>query len=274
MQLLVDVGNSRIKWAFWNGVTLCSWHVASHSGFNFDRFLHRIWRELEAPSKVWVANVAGLEIEEALTSWVGTIWQQTPVFLETQEYAFGVTNGYQEPHKLGLDRWLGLIAGFNEYGQKAPVCIVDCGTSLTVDVINKHGKHLGGLLLPGIHTMRQALSNFTDGCSMKPRLSSPSQMGNSLLATNTEEGMIGGTIFAAVAYVERFLSEIEDEIAEPLKLVITGGEAELILSLVQKPLIYRPNLVLEGIAYYSNHAHQEPFFRKDHDVKKGASTLI
>lgn len=249
MQLLVDVGNSRIKWAYWNGVTFCHEQAANHRGSNFDRFLHQIWRDADKPESVWVANVAGSEIEEALSSWVGTIWEQEPVFLTTQTHAFGVMNGYQNPTQLGLDRWLGIVAAFNQCGKEKPVCIIDCGTSLTLDVVSADGQHLGGLLLPGVHTMRQALSDFTDGCKFQDQSAG---LKTDLLAQNTQEAMIGGTLFAAVAYVDRFLDEMELELKQPLEICMTGGEAELLSNLMDRQVHVRPNLVLEGLAHYAN----------------------
>lgn len=255
MQLLVDVGNSRIKWAYWNGVTFCGEASASHRDQNFDRLLHLIWRELDLPEQVLIANVAGLEIEQALSSWIGTIWELEPIFLKTEPEAFGVINGYQQPKQLGLDRWLAVVAAFNSHGKHKPVCVIDCGTSLTIDVVNKQGQHLGGLLLPGVHTMRQALTNFTDGCKFKEQ---PQQMRAELLAHNTQEAMIGGTLFAAVAYIDRFLLEMSRELGEPLDVIIAGGEAAMLANLIEMPVHIRPNLVLEGLAHYANQAQIKP----------------
>lgn len=256
MQLLVDVGNSRIKWAFFDGRDLHQPQVANHQNVNFDRFLHHIWRDLDTPSKVWITNVAGDEIGEALTSWIRTIWHQHPIFLQSQSHAFGVINGYQHPQALGHDRWLGLIAAFNAFDRQYPVCVIDCGTCLTIDVVDAQGYHLGGLLLPGIHTMRQALSLYTDGCQFSSHISA-NVSSKSLLAKNTQEGMIGGTLFAAVAYVERFIAEIHEEFSDDLKILISGGEAPILMKLVAKDLIFKPHIVLEGMAQYAKDVQKQ-----------------
>jgi type III pantothenate kinase len=251
MQLLVDVGNSRIKWAFYDKGQLVHAQVASHQNVNFDRFLHHIWRELETPDKVWIANVAGKEIQEALSSWITTTWHQEPIFLNTQSQAFGVVNGYKQPLSLGLDRWLGIVAAFNMF-DSLPVCIIDCGTCLTIDVVDNQGYHLGGLLLPGIHTMRYALSTYTDGCQMN---SQTPEVGAKLIAQNTHDAMIGGTMFACVAYIERYIEQIKAKLGHQLKIVMSGGEADSLRKQLCIESEYRPHMVLEGILYYA-HEHE------------------
>lgn len=249
MQLLVDVGNSRIKWCYWNGQTLSAVGSEAHCHVNFDRLLHQIWGEKTAPSKIWISNVAGAEIHAALVCWISTVWRIRPRFLQTESNAFGVSNGYHESKSLGIDRWLNLIATYNNSKTKSPFCVIDCGTCITVDALDADGMHLGGLILPGIQTMRQAVIQSTAECTLED--ASP-MMGSTMLARSTKQGLWGGTLFAAVSYLERLVDEMTLELGHDLKIIVTGGEADLLLSLMGPRFELREHLVFEGIIHYVN----------------------
>jgi pantothenate kinase type III len=77
----------------------------------------------------------------------------------TQKYALGVRNAYPKHNKLGVDRWLAMLAAYHYYN--APVCIVSCGSALTLDIVDSQGQHLGGMIMPGLNLMQQALSRGT-----------------------------------------------------------------------------------------------------------------
>lgn len=247
MQLLVDVGNTRMKWAYWDGEISdpCS---SIHKGTNFDRLLHHVWRDSIRPDRVLISNVVGNEIKEAISSWVETLWHLKAEFIQTESQAFGVQNGYKDPYTLGIDRWLAMIAAFRHFKGREPVCVIDCGTCLTVDVVDKTGIHLGGLLIPGTYSMREVLTSCTQSSPMKQDI----QFNDGLLARNTYDGMMGGTLFASVAYIERLLLEIQREFTDPLKVIMTGGEALSLKKLISQDVFYKPDLVLEGLGYYAD----------------------
>ena len=155
MKLLVDAGNSSIKWALCNAG---EWH-------NGDRFVHRgrditgqlthYWASLQPPEGVYVANVAGKRLGRDLTTWTREWWSQTPEFIGSTPEACGVRNAYAEPETLGVDRWAALIGAHHQI--RGAVCIVDCGTAITLDLLLADGQHRGGLILPGIEMLKRAL---------------------------------------------------------------------------------------------------------------------
>ena len=251
MQLFVDVGNTRIKWGYWNGHDLIDVNAAVHRGLNFDRLLHTIWGDMTPPKKVWVANVVDEEIQEALEAWMHTVWDRAPIFLKTEPEAFGVTNGYLEPKTLGLDRWLAMIAGFHAFEATHPVCILDFGTCLTADVVTQSGQHLGGLILPGLQSMRQTLASSAKGCVLASKQNQPFQS-EGFFGKNTQDGIFGGTLYACVAYVERLLNDVDREFNGEVKTIVTGGDAKMFMNLINHEVLYKPNLVLEGISFYAN----------------------
>lgn len=167
----------------------------------------------------------------------------TPEFIIAQHSAFGVSNGYSEPHKLGPDRWAALIAA--HHAQLGATCIVDCGTALTIDVLTADGKHLGGLIMPGLNLMRSALFFHTHALPCKMNLETETDIAS--LARDTQAGIRSGTLYAVVATIERVIADI----ASDRKLrtrVITGGDAEHIAPRLAGHYRHEPDLVLQGLA--------------------------
>ena len=169
MNLLVDLGNTRLKWICIDLGWLShdpDWTEAlernPHSrgvlprGEDFTRQLDDAWSKLAAPRRIVVANVAGADAQRTLQTWVQNHWPAATLRLVVAVAAqLGVKNGYREPARLGSDRWAALI-GAHMRGP-GPLCVVDCGTAITLDALNTAGEFVGGVILPGITLARQAL---------------------------------------------------------------------------------------------------------------------
>jgi type III pantothenate kinase len=238
--LLVDIGNSRIKWGRWSSRQVqlqgsVNWQAAALEGL-----FEQAWGNTPGPGRIMVANVAGPAIADRLSSWMRKQWAVVPEFVSVKARAFGVQIAYEDPKQLGVDRWLCLIAAWNRY--KAPACIADCGTAMTLDALSSHGEHLGGLILPGLSLMRQVLVKHTHGI----RVSTAGQ--RLLLACNTQDGITAGSLYAVAACIDRVASELRERFGETLRCVITGGDAEMILTLLTHPFEPIPDLVLQGLA--------------------------
>jgi type III pantothenate kinase len=173
------------------------------------------------------------------------MWGVAPHFVKASLYGLGMKNGYDLPEELGADRWIAMLASWQLSSQKRPICVIDCGTCITMDTLDQFGKHLGGLIIPGIESMRSAILTFTQGCSLQRK---PSQVNQSLLAKNSYDGVMGGTVYATVACIERLLKELKDELGEAPEVFLTGGEASCIEPLLSRPVVSHPNLVIEGLS--------------------------
>jgi type III pantothenate kinase len=241
MMLLVDAGNSSIKWA----------HCKAGELFDGDRFVHRghdisgqlthYWSSLQPPSGVYVANVAGKRLGEDLTAWTRQQWSQTPEFMGSTREACGVRNAYAAPESLGVDRWAALIGAHHH--TRGTVCIVDCGTAITLDLLMADGQHQGGLILPGIEMLKRALREDTAG--VRPLEEVP---GATAIAGSTGEAVHGGAVYMAVAAIDRIISDMTATQGQDLETVITGGDADTILTLLAHPARHDPALVLKGLA--------------------------
>jgi type III pantothenate kinase len=241
MNLLVDIGNSRIKFIQQNNGGLSDYRVDVYDKSRIARSLDTLWGELPAPEQIWIANVAGNEVAEQTRQWVVQHWHKEPVFAVVEKQMLGVTNAYQDINKLGIDRWLSLIVTWHKY--KSPACIVSCGTAVTIDGLDHQGKHLGGLIMPGITMMQQSLHINT---SAIPPVEDTQATTN--LAGNTEQAVVTGCTLAVVTLIEHVLQDLRRAHNGKLKCLITGGDSESIMNLLSEKFAHEPYLVLEGLA--------------------------
>lgn len=242
MDLLIDVGNSSIKWASLEAGALGSMKSSLHEGFEaFAELFESIWGNLPTPDRVLVSNVAGEIFSTSFIHWVKEGWGCPVVFVQPQSKAYGVVNSYTEPEKLGVDRWLALI-GARLLTQDA-VIIVDAGSAVTVDAMSNQGQHLGGVIAPGLNMMQASLIEKTSGIK-------PDVQVNKLRcpANNTEEAIYSGAHNAVVGMINQTMNLLQEKMTTPIQFFITGGDAEQLLPVLANQFQYEPDLVLQGLA--------------------------
>lgn len=243
MILLVDIGNSAIKWACTESFEkLVDTDFEFYQRTRLPEILESKWKNLNSTERILVSNVAGEEIEQSVTQWCQDNWQLEPEYMKVQDNVCGVELAYKDISQLGVDRWLAIIAAWNKIHNA--VCIVDCGTALTVDGVSGSGQHLGGMILPGIELMQQSLLERTSGISEIKHM-----QGNDQLANNTQQGIASGTTMAMVALVDRVVQNMQKNIDASLTCIITGGGANNILHLLESQFDHDPHLVLHGLAW-------------------------
>ncbi len=155
-----------------------------------------------------------------------------------------LSNGYLDPSLLGADRWLGLIGAWTM--ARTALCVVDAGTAVKVDSVDARGQHLGGLIVPGIHMMREALLKRTSDIAKAVELSTPSMAG--ILANNTIGAVSRGAVFALAGLADRAAEVIELGTGVKPQLFITGGDAGMITGTMRTRGEIVPDLVLRGLA--------------------------
>lgn len=240
MNLLIDIGNSRIKWAFAEGARLRERSAVYYVGQPLADTFADIWGGLTAPVQVFCVNVAGQEVERGLEAWFRVHYGVVPTLVSSPIRGFGVHNAYREPVRLGADRWAALVAARRRVAKA--LCIVDCGTAITIDALDDDGRHLGGLIAPGVVTMRRALYGATAGIPDEGEgVVAP-------LAADTRSAVTAGTLYAAAAFIDRGRGEIERHIGRRLPCLLTGGGADVLAPLLDEGCEPAPDLVLEGLA--------------------------
>lgn len=240
MKLLIDSGNSRFKWAWLDKQGQLNTFAIANDHVNRVQLLN-VWSVFKQPEQILVASVASSALVLIVTEVVTELWPSTQIqFIKTQTQAYGVSNAYEQADKLGVDRWLALIATHHYYPGFS--CIVDCGTAVTLDVLNGEGVHQGGLISPGLVLMKKALARDT---ASLPFEKSSYPVG---LATGTEAGIYNGTLYAILGLITQVLKQHKDI----EQLILTGGDAELIAQQLDAPIIGEPDLVFKGLAVIAN----------------------
>jgi len=155
--------------------------------------------------------------------------------------SLGVTNGYEEPERLGVDRWLGALAGYQLAGG---CCAVDCGSAITIDFVLPGGRHLGGYILPGLRLMKESLKLGTRNVAIDP-----DSEAEELLAPGrrTVEAVNHGIYMAAVSAINRVYAEVCDSEGVALPLLLTGGDARVVSRGIQVPHAVWPDMVYGGL---------------------------
>lgn len=241
MILLLDIGNSRIKWG-----TLRSGHVSQHGAVpctatGLEQALREMLDGQPRPESVWISNVAGAAAAAAATGACRSLWGVSAHFAAPGSQAHGIRNAYREPESLGVDRWLAMLAAHAHPG--GPVCVVNCGTAVTVDIVDAAGTHLGGLIVPGVELMFRSLSEATDGIRVTPAGSPADAFGRSTL-----ECVMNGTHAAVAALIDRTLDRLAAESEGPPRCVMSGGGAPAVIPLMRSTVLHDPDLVLRGLA--------------------------
>lgn len=240
LRLFIDRGNTALKWQLCQQVKVLAEGSATND-VGLDEALEEALEEVAARQLVgvYVASVASDDFESALKAWARRNSQVEPVFIKSQLNACGVTNTYEKPAQLGVDRWLAMIAAHQQYS--GLLCVVDSGTALTMDFLTASGQHLGGFIVPGADLMKRSLLQNTQ----QIQLAADAQ--NKLLGKNTTEAVLLGIEQMLQAFVCQKVVEVELEYKQDLTLVLTGGHARSLRKGLRRPCHEEPELVFLGL---------------------------
>lgn len=256
MKLLLDVGNSCLKWA----VAVDSRIVQQGRLGLQDVKPPEVLASLQhlngnvSPDEIRIANVTGPERGRGLDDALKACFGAPIVHARSPAAGAGVRNGYREPAQLGIDRWLALCAAYSA-DPGVPACVVDAGTATTLDVVTGDGIHRGGLILPGLDLMEASLRRGTGDLDRLARQLAPASqvsgagMDTGCFGRDTAEAIQLGALRATAGLVDACMAAVAGEASGGrARLVLTGGNAPRILSLLKFSAEHRPALVLEGLA--------------------------
>lgn len=238
--LLIDMGNTRMKWRRVSraGVSEGSW-----SQFQGEWAKADCWSLLEPDEAVWIASVADANRKECLTRLGLQSTGKAPRFAIAEPMQSGVTNGYKDKARLGIDRWLAILAAWRECRQRCVV--IDAGSALTVDLINERGEHEGGHIVPGLHMQMNVLLQATAQVRFDGRLARSLMPGR-----DTETAVTQGVMCMTTGYLRYLLQEAWQSGPEMPVVFLTGGDAEHLAPYVNLPVNVRKHLVLDGLGLY------------------------
>lgn len=220
--LAIDIGNTRLKWAQYAAPQPGAPVIAHGAVFleTIDSLAEAEWRALAPPGSMLGCNVAGdgvrRRVEEQLE-----LWDIEPRWVVSSPQAAGVTNGYDHPGRLGVDRWVATIGARHRVladAEPRPVLVVMVGTAVTVDAVDQTGRFLGGLILPGFGLMLKALEMGTAG------LKAPT--GDAVdFPTNTSDALMSGGTDAIAGAIERMHRRLHRRTGLEPRLIMSGGAA-------------------------------------------------
>jgi type III pantothenate kinase len=283
--LLLDVGNSRLKWAVLRQPYQRRQDFAAQGVMEL-KALHtsaaswsRLFKATGRPEVIYACNVAGAGMERQIRAASMRARLDTPHFVHSAAVAAGVRNGYPEPWRLGVDRWVQLIGAHYEHPGK-DLCLVSLGTAMTIDLLNAAGRHLGGSIVPGARLMIESLLERTAGIrrraggraatasfdlalgaaqsqgarstgrgeGARPRLSAKHTAPVGLFARDTHAALLAGARHACAGLIERALREAGSELGRRPRLILAGGAADAITPLLHGRYWREDDLVLRGLS--------------------------
>ena len=250
MFLVIDIGNTRTKWALADAEGKLS---EVESCFNADVAASSLPQDAMHAQKAIIANVAAEAVAHQVTQLLQSLGKEFH-FVTAKLQACGVINGYQKPHTLGADRWSAMIAAWHLYRQA--LVVVNAGTAITVDALiadatndnlSGNGLYLGGTIMPGLRLMHESLSHHA------AQLNMPSGT-MSAFPTNTQDAMQTGCLNAASGAIILMCQQLEKYCGVIPKVVLSGGDADKIAEALNtnlmpglKQVIIVKNLVLQGL---------------------------
>jgi type III pantothenate kinase len=245
--LLVDIGNTRVKWALLRGARFSKGGASAHEGraSGMAAPLRRAPRDVQ---RVVAVSVAGRKLDTALALAVRQRFGLSVEFVASSRGASGVTNGYREVWRLGADRWVAAI-GAHALARGRHVLYAMAGTALTVDLVTAAGRHRGGAIIPAPPTMVASLLSGTNGIRRRAR--GLQAKGHRLFAADTASALAAGSQFAAAAFIDRAYQEAARMLGARPLLLLSGGGAPALRRHIKSPVRVVPDLVLRGLAAYA-----------------------
>lgn len=251
--LLLDAGNTRLKWAVLD-LARVEAHQAQAALSDSDAWLGqgvtgydelaplmahwRQWGKLSICYGVRVANDAAISrVQQTLAALdLEVNW------LSVRGRAGGVHNGYTPPQSLGADRWAALLAARQRTAEYA--LVISAGTALTIDALDASGDFLGGMILPGLHSMRHALGHDTAQVGMQY-----GKLQN--FPTTTADAVESGLIAACMGAITTMQAHLEKKSDSAPRIFLTGGDGASLRFFLPEGVTMVPGLVLEGVYYLS-----------------------
>ena len=248
--LAIDVGNTRLKWAQYAAPHPGAALLAHGAVFleTIDSLADTDWKGLAPPASMLGCVVAGEGVKRRVEEQL-ELWDVEPRWVVSSREAGGVTNGYDHPNRLGVDRWVAMIGARQRVlarGPARPVLVVMVGTAVTVDAVDAAGHFLGGLILPGFGLMLRALEMGTAG------LKAPT--GEAVdFPTNTSDALMSGGADALAGAVERMYRKLRRRTGEEPALVMSGGAAVKLAPITELPFETVDTLIFDGLLQLQSH---------------------
>ena len=243
MNLLLDVGNTRIKWVLADDnedFTACGRFESDVRAWPEGFSVLQTTVPDTAVQGIAVASVIGSELDALLCEHLKAVSDVPPWFAQVQAQSCGLRCAYEDHRQLGIDRWLVSIAAWQTFRQA--VCVIDYGSAVSLDVVDADGRHLGGYVVPGLGMMKRALSRDTARIFSHSSIIADRHPG-----TDTAACVSNGCLGALAGFSEYLLRQVQENLGSVPCCVVTGGDAEQILSAVNFSFQRDEHLLFKGL---------------------------
>jgi type III pantothenate kinase len=244
LALLIDAGNTRVKWALAErGAVPGAWLASGAAALDAADALGDAWRAKPVDAAL-LCNVAGDAAFEAIAAQLRRAFgpRPAPATFRSTPSAGGLRNRYRDPAQLGADRFAAAIGARALYPREALV-VATCGTATTVDAVTPQGDFLGGMILPGVDMMARALAA---GTAQLPRVQEQRVDRLAPFADNTVDAIASGCIAAQAGAIERAAAALA-AMHGAARCIVSGGAGALVAPHLSLPAVCMDNLVLIGL---------------------------
>ena len=250
MYLLIDLGNSRCKYALMQQDGSMEYGIKNYAPFGKLYCVKSLCDKFSAAKKIIICSVLSEKMNEEIRATLVERDKRDVFFLQPVDDSFGIQLIYDDPGTMGADRVAALISVHEKYTGNS--CIIDCGTAITIDAISDKRAHQGGVIMPGNETMQKALLANT-----KIKMNQANEK-FSLFANTTEAAIHTGCVSAVVGGIEYVVNKMTSDYDAFNQIILTGGAAEEVSahfsrSFQELPLLLDPNLVLDGLKVIAGH---------------------
>ena len=233
MVLTVDVGNTRIKAAVFEGNTVLENFVFEKN--ELEKKIEKILKKFQNCSDLVIASVGNVDKQSFLD-----FEQKLNVHFLTHEDVFPFINKYATPKTLGIDRMV-LAAGATLQFPNQNRLVIDAGTCITYDFIDEFDNYLGGAISPGLRLRYEALHNYTARLPLLTLEMPESYIGSST-AQAIHSGVVNGFVFEVDGFIDEYRANYSNFI-----IILTGGDAEFLAKRLKNTIFANSNFLLESL---------------------------
>lgn len=262
--ILIDAGNTCLKWAFFDDDVISKQqHLFYSKQTAIQKFQNLVQKHNEVSNTIIMVSVLGDKFNREASA---IAEQHTlPIKqIKSVRLLAGLTNAYDQPHKLGADRFVAMIAAYHlsnkEKNNNNACIIIDTGTATTIDAVDEQGIHLGGLILPGLDLFSQSLLNNTQQLSLWGKLEKHSIQKDtkySFFSTNTTDAINSASIYGLSGAIDHITTKMEHSIKQGHEVHVNrflcGGSAKALLPYLDSKYILQKDLIMQGLKIASGY---------------------
>ena len=241
MNLLIDAGNSRIKWAI-DGDNHWSSGVCKRAGFA-DALKNlidqkQIDQNMNSINKIVVSSTRNQNYNQQLSVLLDELFNQSAEFVQAERRQYGIINRYEPVSSLGSDRWAAIVAARSM--SNSPSIVIDCGTAVTVDAVNAEGLFEGGVIFPGVNLALQSL-NQADNLNLANKAEAD------VFGLTTDQAMYSGVLYSIAWGIDGIVQQMRKSLGYSVNVYLCGGDMDKFSELLEHNVIKDSELVLKGL---------------------------